>query len=138
MTLLNDPHQLESFGSGRWNTTSNPDLPFANPTGNLPQRIILDPFLHLNTDLQGLSCKAQLNLLQQKMQLSARPNGNNSHTWWNPGSTRCHLAASLMQTKHTQPFANCFPSHQRKLYYVASARSISQHRTTNVITTTKN
>ena len=44
VTLLHDPHQPDRFRSGRWNTTSNSDLAFANITSTLPQRIILDPF----------------------------------------------------------------------------------------------
>ena len=44
MTLLHDPHQPESFTSGRWNTTSNRDLAFANVTSTLPQRLVSDPF----------------------------------------------------------------------------------------------
>ena len=44
VTLLHDPHQSDSFRSGRWNTTSNPDLAFANVTITLPQCLVLDPF----------------------------------------------------------------------------------------------
>ena len=44
VTLLHDPHQPDSFRSGRWNTTSNPDLAFANVTSTLPQRLALDSF----------------------------------------------------------------------------------------------
>ena len=42
--LLFDPKQPDSFHSGRWNTTSNPDLAFANLNGPSPHRTILDPF----------------------------------------------------------------------------------------------
>ena len=42
--LLFDPKQPDSFHSGRWNTTSNPDLAFANLKGPSPHRTILDPF----------------------------------------------------------------------------------------------
>ena len=44
VTLLHDLHQPDSFRSGRWNTTSNPDLAFANVTSTLPQCLVLDPF----------------------------------------------------------------------------------------------
>ena len=44
VTLLHDPHQPDSFRYGRWNTTSNPDLAFANVTSTLPQRLVLDSF----------------------------------------------------------------------------------------------
>ena len=44
VTLLHDPHQPDSFRSGRWNTTSNQDLAFVNVTSILPQRLVLHPF----------------------------------------------------------------------------------------------
>ena len=44
VTLLHNPHQLDSFRSGRWNVISNPDLAFANVTSTLPQRLVLDSF----------------------------------------------------------------------------------------------
>ena len=44
VTLLHDPHQPHSFRSGRWNTTSNRELAFANVTSTLPQSLVLDPF----------------------------------------------------------------------------------------------
>ena len=43
--LLFDPKQPDSFHSGRWNTTSNPDLAFAILDGPSPHRTVLDPFL---------------------------------------------------------------------------------------------
>ena len=42
--LLHDPKQPDSFHSGRWNTTTNPDLAFVNLDGPAPSRIILDHF----------------------------------------------------------------------------------------------
>ena len=45
VTLLHDPHQPDSFRSGKWNTTSNQDLAFASVTSILSQRLVLDPFL---------------------------------------------------------------------------------------------
>ena len=44
MRLLYDPKQPDSFHSGRWNTTSNPDLAFVNLDGPDPVRVILDHF----------------------------------------------------------------------------------------------
>ena len=44
MHLLHDHKQPDSFHSGRWNTTSNPDLAFVNLDGPAPSRIILDHF----------------------------------------------------------------------------------------------
>ena len=82
LTLLHDPHLRDSFRSGRWNTTSNPDLDFANLTSTLPQRLVLDPFPR--SQLHLLPHITQLNLFQQRMLrdvTSTRPNGNNLHTW---------------------------------------------------------
>ena len=38
-----DPKQPDSFRSGRWNTTSNPDLAFSNLAGPSPQCNVLEP-----------------------------------------------------------------------------------------------
>ena len=44
MTLLHNPHQPDSFRSGRWNTTPIPDLAFANVARTLPQRLVSNSF----------------------------------------------------------------------------------------------
>ena len=44
VTLLHDPHQPDSFTSGRWNTTSNSDLAFTNVTSTILQCLVLDSF----------------------------------------------------------------------------------------------
>ena len=43
-TFSTIPSVPDSFHSGRWNTTSNPDLAFVNLDGPAPSRIILDHF----------------------------------------------------------------------------------------------
>ena len=89
LTLLHDPYQPNSFRSGRWNTTSNPDLAFANLTTTLPQRIVLDPFPRSrHRSSLTTSYNPDEPIPQQKMLrdgTSARLNGNNLHTWWNLG-----------------------------------------------------
>ena len=42
--LLYDPKEPDSFHSGRWNTSTNPDLAFVNLSGPSPHRSVLDPF----------------------------------------------------------------------------------------------
>ena len=101
MTLLHDLHQPDSFRSCTWNTTSNPDLAFANVTSTLPQRLVLDPFPRSQHRPTLLSHFTQLNLFQQRMlgdETSARPNGNSLQTWWNLGLIRCLLPVPQAQT----------------------------------------
>ena len=42
--LIYDPKEPDSFHSGRWNTSTNPDLAFSNINDALPNRTILDHF----------------------------------------------------------------------------------------------
>ena len=141
MTLFHDPHQPDSFRSGRWNTTSNQDLAFVNVTSILPQRLVLDPFP-----------RSQHRPSYITPYNPVEPNPTKDVKRWNFRKAKCeqfsHLVGSGIDTLPSPcnpnanipytAFCQLLSNQQRKPYHVAAASSISQHGKTNVIITTKN
>ena len=141
VTLLHDPYQPDSFRSGRWNTTFNPDLAFANVTSTLSQRLVSDPFPRSQhrpsfiipyKPVEPIPTKdvKRWNFRKAKWEQFAHLVKSGIDTLPSPCTPDPNIAYTA--------FCQLFPNQQRKPYHVAVVSSISQHGTTNVIITTKN
>ena len=141
MTLLHNSHQPDSFRSGRWNTTSNPDLAFANVTSTLSQGLILDLFARSQ---HRPSFITRYNPVE--------PIPTKDVKRWNFRKAKWEQFAHLVESEIDTLPSPCTPDPNiaytticqllsqsaKKTIPCGCASSISQHGTTNVINTTKN